>query len=174
MAERQQTQTGVARREGQQQPARTAHPLFDLRNEIDTLFDRFFSGSLLGPFAGFEPQPLRQRFGGMVPKVDVSESDKEIQIVAELPGLKQEDVDLSLADDVLTIRGETQESREEREKQYHLTERSYGRFERSFQLPDSVDRERIAAKFENGLLTVTLPKSEKAQPSARRIEIARK
>jgi HSP20 family protein len=110
----------------------------------------------------------------MVPKVDVSESDKEIQIVAELPGLKQEDVDLSLADDVLTIRGETRESREEREKQYHLTERSYGRFERSFQLPDFVDRERIAARFENGLLTVTLPKSEKARPSARRIEIARK
>ena len=173
MAERQQT--GVARREGQQQPAtRASHPLFDLRNEIDTLFDRFFSGSLLGPFVGFEAQPLRQRLGGTVPKVDVSETDKEIQVVAELPGLKQEDVDLSLDDDVLTIRGERQDSREEKEKQYHLTERSYGLFERSFQLPDSVDRDRISAKFENGLLTVTLPKSEKVKASARRIEIGRK
>lgn len=168
MAER---QTGVARREGQQPPARASHPLFDLRNEIDTLFDRFFSGSLLGPFAGLEAQPLRQRFGGTMPKVDVSESDSEIQIVAELPGLKQEDVELSLEEDVLTLRGQTQESREEREKQYHLTERSNGRFERSFRLPDTVDRERISAKFDNGLLTVSLPKSPDVEPSTKLIEI---
>jgi HSP20 family protein len=164
----------VARREGQQSPARTSHPLFDLRNEIDTLFDRFFSGSLLGPFAGLEAQPLRRRFGGIMPKVDVSESDGEIQIVAELPGLKQDDVNLSLEDDVLTLRGETQDSHEEKEKHYHLTERNYGRFERSFQLPETVDRERISAKFENGLLTVILPKSPKAKPSTKRIEIGGK
>ena len=171
MAER---ETGVARREGQRQPARATHPLFGLRDEIDTLFDRFFSGSLLGPFAGLEAQPLRQSFGGVLPKVDVSESDSEIQIVAELPGLKQDEVELSLEEGVLTLRGETRASREERDKQYHLSERSYGRFERSFRLPETIDRERISANFDNGLLTVTLPKSAKAERSARRIAIGRK
>lgn len=168
-------QRGVARSEGgQRQPAPAGNPLFDLRNEIDTLFDRFFSGSLFGPFGGLpEAQPLRQRFGGMMPKVDVSESEREIQIVAELPGLKQEDVELSVENDLLTLRGETSSSRDEKDKQYHLTERSYGRFERSFRLPETVDREKISASFDNGLLTVTLPKSERAQPKAKRIEIGR-
>ncbi len=160
----------------QRQPARTANPLFDLRNEIDTLFDRFFSGSMFGPFGAGIPDalPLRQRFGGMVPKVDVSETDREIQIVAELPGLKQEDVELTLEDDLLTLRGQASESREEKDKQFHLTERSSGRFERSFRLPETVDRERVSAKFESGLLTVTLPKAERAQKAAKRIEIGRK
>ena len=168
-------QRGVARSEGQRQPARMNNPLFDLRNEIDTLFDRFFSGSLFGPFGGLpDAQPLRQRFGGMMPKVDVSETEREIQIVAELPGLKQEDVELTVEEDLLTIRGQTGESREERDKQYHLTERSYGRFERSFRLPETVDRDRITANFENGLLTITLPKSERPQSSAKRIEIGGK
>ncbi|MDF2763171.1 MAG: hypothetical protein K0S81_149 [Rhodospirillales bacterium] len=168
-------QRGVARSEKQRQPARMNNPLFDLRNEIDTLFDRFFSGSPFGPFGGLpDAQPLRQRFGGMMPKVDVSETEREIQIVAELPGLKQEDVELSLDNDLLTLRGETSSSRDEKDKQYHLTERSYGRFERSFRLPETVDREKISANFENGLLTVTLPKSERAQQKAKRIEIGGK
>jgi HSP20 family protein len=105
--------------------------------------------------------------------VDVSETDREIQIVAELPGLKQDDISLNLQDDVLTVSGEARESREEKEKQYHLTERSYGRFERSFRLPDTVDRNQISANFENGLLTITLPKTEKTQ-NVKRIEIGRK
>jgi HSP20 family protein len=170
-------QKGVTRTDtGQRQPARMANPLFDLRHEIDSLFDRFFSGSLFGPFGGGIPdaQPLRQRFGGMMPKVDVSETDREIQIVAELPGLKQEDVELILDDDLLTMQGQASESREQRERQFHLTERSYGRFERSFRLPETVERERITAKFENGLLTVTLPKTERAQQPTKRIEISPK
>lgn len=169
-------ETGMTRSEGQRPLARTGNPLFDLRNEIDTLFDRFFSTSFFGPFGSrlIEAEPLRQRFGSIMPKVDVSESDREIQIVAELPGLTQKDVDLTLEDEVLTISGETSESREEEEEQYHLTERGYGRFERSFRLPDTVNRERISANFENGLLTVTLPKSEQARQTAKRIEIGRK
>ena len=169
-------ETGVTRSESQRQLARMSQPLLDLRSEIDTLFDRFFPTPFFGPFGTrlMEAQPLRQRFGGNAPKVDVSESDREIQIVAELPGLKQEDVRLTLEDDVLTMSGETSESREETDKEYHLAERSYGRFERSFRLPDTVDRERVSAKFENGLLTVTLTKSEKAQQKVKRIEIARK
>ena len=166
-------QRGLTRGEGgqQRQPAKGSHPLFDLRNEIDTLFDRFFSGSLFGPFGAFaEPQPL-QRFGGTMPKVDVSENEREIQIVAELPGLKQEDVELHLENDLLTLRGETSSARDEKDKHYHLTERSYGRFQRSFRLPETVDRDKISASFENGLLTVTLPKSERARPQAKRIKI---
>jgi HSP20 family protein len=166
-------QRGITRSEGgQRQPARAANPLFDLRNEIDTLFDRFFSGSLFGPFGGVpDAQLLRQPFGGTMPKVDVSESEREIQIVAELPGLKQEDVELRLENDLLTLRGEASSARDQKDKHYHLTERSYGRFERSFRLPETVDREKISASFEHGLLTVTLPKSERAQQKSKRIEI---
>jgi HSP20 family protein len=170
-------QRGLSRSEpAQRQPSRPANPLFDLRNEIDTLFDRFFSGGFFPPMLGGFPegQPLRQRFGGMAPKVDVSESEREIQIVAELPGLKQDDVELTVEDDLLTIRGQTSESREEKDRQYHLTERSYGRFERSFRLPDTVDRDRIAANFHNGLLTITLPKAERPHASTKRIEIGSK
>jgi HSP20 family protein len=167
-------QRGLTRSEGgqQRQPAKASHPLFDLRNEIDTLFDRFFSGSAFGPFVGFaEPQLLHQRFGGLMPKVDVSETERDIQIVAELPGLKQEDVELNLENDLLTLRGEAGSVRDEKDKQYHLTERSYGRFERSFRLPETVDRDKISASYENGLLTVTLPKSERARQHAKRIKI---
>jgi HSP20 family protein len=166
--------TEVSRSEGGPQLARSGNPLFDLRNEIDTLFDRFFSTSLFSPFGSrmMEAQPLRQ-FGGSLPKVDVSETDREIQIVAELPGLKQDDISLNLQDDVLTVSGEARESREEKEKQYHLTERSYGRFERSFRLPDTVDLNQISANFENGLLTITLPKTENTE-NVKRIEIGRK
>jgi HSP20 family protein len=164
----------LTRGQRQQGGGGLANPLSDLRNEIDTLFDRFFTGPLLTPFGGFgQGQPLQQRWGGLMPRVDVSETDRDIQIAAELPGLKQEDLELTVEQDLLTIRGQTRQEREESDRQFHLSERSYGRFERSFRLPDTVDREKISARFENGLLTVTLPKSDKPGSAARRIEIGR-
>ena len=93
--------------------------------------------------------------------------------MAELPGLKQDDIDLNLQDDVLTVSGETREFAGGKREAVPFEERSYGRFERSVRLPDTVDRENISANFENGLLTITLPKTEKTQ-KVKRIEIGRK
>jgi len=106
-----------------------------------------------------------------VPDTDVVERENEIQVVCELPGLRREEVDLSLENNVLTISGEKHEEREQGGKgaTFHLSERRWGRFSRSFVLPREVDQDRIHANFEDGVLTVSIPKSEKAR--RRKIEI---
>jgi HSP20 family protein len=106
-----------------------------------------------------------------VPDTDVVERENEIQVVCELPGLRREEVELSLENNVLTISGEKHEERERGAESdtYHLSERRWGRFSRSFVLPREVDQDRINAHFENGVLAVSIPKSEKAR--RRRIEI---
>jgi len=103
------------------------------------------------------------------PTVDVFEDKENLKIVMELPGVTPEDVKISLENQVLTIQGEKRQVAEESSERWHRYERSYGSFERMFTLPSSVDAERIQAKVENGLLTVTLPKAERAKP--REIEI---
>ena len=160
-------------------PARGAHPLVDLRQEIDSLFDRFFQMPMWSPLGGrlFDIEPFRRfetAISPAAPKVDLVETDKELQITAELPGMKETDVQVGLDGDILTLKGEKSEQKEEEGKEYLLTERSYGRFERSFRLPESVDRERVSASFENGVLTVTLPKTAESQTKSRRIQIAAK
>jgi len=105
-----------------------------------------------------------------VPDTDVVEREHAIEVVCELPGMRQDEVELNLENNVLTIAGEKQEQREESQGEtYHLSERRWGRFSRSFVLPREVDQDRIEARFENGVLTVTIPKSERAR--RRRIEI---
>jgi HSP20 family protein len=112
------------------------------------------------------------------------ESKDDIRVMLELPGMRPEDVEVNLEDNVLTISGEKKEEREEedQESRWHLSERRYGRFSRSFVLPRDVEQEKIQARFENGVLNVTIPKSEKAKPrrinvqggdGARRIEAGR-
>src|SRR5262249_43459770 len=98
------------------------------------------------------------------PAVDISEDKSSVKIVAELPGVKSEDVKLSIENKVLTIRGEKKHETEEKTERVHRYERSYGVFERAFALPNSVDPEKIEAKYENGILTVTVAKIEKALP----------
>ncbi|NIN13418.1 MAG: Hsp20 family protein [Gemmatimonadales bacterium] len=109
--------------------------------------------------------------GAWGPVVDVRETKDELVIQAELPGLAAEDVDVSVEGGVLTISGEKKQEVEEGKEgsNYHLVERRYGRFERSFSLPRSVDPEKVAAEFDNGVLMITLPKAEAAKP--RRIEV---
>jgi HSP20 family protein len=101
--------------------------------------------------------------------MDVSETDKEIEITTELPGLEEKDIQLNMADNVLTIRGEKKNEREEKEKDYHLVERSYGSFVRSVQLPDGVNADNIKAVMSKGVLKVTVPKPAPAQ--SRKIDI---
>lgn len=111
------------------------------------------------------------RLGGMLrtPDADVAESENEIRVMVELPGMKAEDIQLDLENNVLTISGQKKEERQEERDTWHLSERRYGKFSRSFVLPREVEPEKIEARFEDGVLQVTVPKSEHAR--RRRIEI---
>jgi HSP20 family protein len=135
--------------------------LFQTRRDIDRVFDRFLggAGTMTGPW---------------VPVVDVRETKDAIEVVAELPGLRLEDVEVNIESNILSISGEKRQEYAEgdAEAEYHLVERRCGRFERSFTLPRTVDANQIAARFESGLLTITLPKAEAAKP--RRVEIQAK
>lgn len=141
--------------------------LLDLRSQIDRLFDDFYSGnfslsSFLRDYEGM---------GDFSPRMDLEESEKEITISAELPGLKPEDVDISLENNTLTISGEKRVEKEDQGKRYYRVERSYGSFSRRIPLPAEVEEDRIDASLKDGLLKVTLPKSKEAQAKSRRIPI---
>ena len=103
--------------------------------------------------------------------MDVVEKDKEYEITAELPGTDEKNVEIKLSNRTLTIKGEKKEEKEEREKDYYLSERRYGSFQRSFQVPDSVDAEKIEASFAKGVLTIRLPKTAEAQKSEKTIAV---
>ena len=125
------------------------------------LFDGFSRG-----FAGFPNFPTTRE---LMPNMDVSETDKEIEITTELPGLQEKDIQLNMANNVLTIRGEKKNEREESKKDYHVIERSYGSFVRSVQLPDGVSADSVKAVMSKGVLKVTVPKPAPAQ--SRKIDI---
>jgi HSP20 family protein len=139
-------------------------PFMSLHREMNRLFDDVFRGV---PTAG-----ARGRSGGdfVTAHMDVSETENEVRICAELPGVSQDDVEVSLDDDVLTIRGEKKLERKDEKENYHFMERSYGTFQRSLRLPFRVEPDQVQADFNNGVLTVTLPKT-KAQDRSRRIQI---
>jgi HSP20 family protein len=106
-----------------------------------------------------------------MPAEDVAETDKAYEITAELPGLDEKNIEAKLANGMLSIKGEKQEEKEEKQKDYYRRERSFGSFERSFQVPEGIDTDKIAASFKNGILSVTLPKSAEAQKQAKKIEV---
>ncbi|MGC1575778.1 MAG: Hsp20/alpha crystallin family protein [Beijerinckiaceae bacterium] len=152
------------------------HATFDsLRREIDRVFDSFNWGSWGFPFArtrlGFEMPSLRSASVEIAPAVDVAEKDKEYEITAELPGLDEKNIEVKLANGMLTIRGEKKEEKEEKQTDYHLSERSYGSFMRSFQLPEGIDEGKIEASFVKGVLTVKVPKSTQALKNEKTISI---
>ena len=110
-----------------------------------------------------------------LPPTDITENDVELTLTAELPGLEQKDVEISIQDGMLLLRGEkTEERKEGDEKRYHLFERHYGAFQRAFTLPRIVDANKITAEFEKGVLKVHMPKTAEAQAKTRKIEIAAK
>ena len=167
---------GETERSGGTALAQSGRAIRGLRDEIDRLFDDFSSSMLSFPFArrAFDLEPFWGRktpITALMPVVDMVEKEKEYQITAELPGLDEKDVDVTLSDDTLTISGEKKEEKEERRKGYYMSERSYGAFNRSFRLPDGVDREKIDAKFDKGVLTVTLSKTLESQKKEKKIAI---
>jgi HSP20 family protein len=148
-------------------------PFTTLRSEIDRLFDEFAWPSLRAGRRLFEPEPL-WRGGvawGAVPPVEIVEKDNGYQVTAELPGLGEKDVDVSLTEDLLTIKGEKKDEIAEEKKGYHMSERRYGTFQRSFRLPSGVDRDKIEAHFDKGVLTIILPKTAEAQKKERKIQV---
>jgi HSP20 family protein len=142
--------------------ARTDNPFLSLQQEIDRLFDDFTQGL---PSFGVGTSNMSK----MLPTMDVAETDKEIEITAELPGLEEKDVQINIADNLLTIRGEKKAEKEEKDKNYRLVERSYGSFERTLELPDGVNPDVIKASISKGVLRVTVPKPAPAQ--AKKIEV---
>jgi len=147
----------------------SAAPVEEMRRQFDNLFD-----SLFGDFGsrGLFPQ---RRFGSALadlsPNFDISETDDDVKIAAELPGMDEKDIEVNLENNVLTIRGEKREEHDESKKNYHVRERSYGSFERSFPLPEGLDKEHVRATFKKGVLDITLHKTEKAKAQSKKIAI---
>jgi HSP20 family protein len=106
-----------------------------------------------------------------MPAIDMSEDEKTYKISAELPGMDTKDVDVSVTGDMLVLKGEKRQEREEKDKNYHFSERAYGSFQHAFELPASVDRGKIAADFSKGVLTITLPKTVEAQQPTKQIAV---
>jgi HSP20 family protein len=131
----------------------SVEPFGSLQREIERLFEDFARG---WPSFGAGSSEL-------TPSMDVTETEKEIEITAELPGLEEKDVQVDFADNVLTIKGEKKAEKQQTDKNYRLYERSYGSFERTFQLPAGIDPEAIKASLSNGVLKVTVPKPAPAQ-----------
>jgi len=140
-------------------PWKPARELSSLRREMDRLFEDF-----LGEKGTFFPEA-----GSWVPAVDVSETDDNILVKAELPGMDSKDIDVSVQGDILVIKGDKKEEKETKEENYHRIERRRGTFARSIKIPVPVDAENISAKYDKGVLTVTLPKQEESK--AKQIEV---
>ena len=157
-------------------PAKTGSvpAVMSLREQFDRLFDNMMTRWPGFGWADGGPGDLlataRQDFAV---KVDTAETDKSYEVTVELPGVDEKDVAVTVNDDVLTVKGEKRTERDEKEKNFHLTERTYGSFERSFRLPDNVDPAKISAGFEKGVLKVTLPKSPEPPKNQRSIPIGR-
>ena len=140
------------------------NPVLTLHREMNRLFDDVFRGFDLAPFG---TDRFSDRGMGW-PNIEVSETDKEVQVTAELPGLEQKDVEVEFANGVLAIRGEKKTETQDKDRLF--SERYYGRFERRIPV-DEIEQDKVSASFKNGVLTVTLPKSPSAQQRVRRITI---
>jgi HSP20 family protein len=134
---------------------RPLRDLVSMQDEMNRLFDDFFGRPLVR---------AEWTEGVWSPIVDVSEDKDNVIVKAEMPGMKKEDVKISIQDNVLTLKGEKKQEKEEKDANYHRIERSYGSFSRSFTLPTSVKADKVKASYKDGVLNITLPKTEEAKP----------
>ncbi len=140
------------------QPGSSPDLLGTLQREVNRVFDQMFGGALR-PTAGFAPS------------IDMKETPEGLAVTAELPGLEEKDIELSLDGDLLTLSGEKRAEKEEEKEGLHISERSYGSFRRTLRLPWSPDPAQVSAAFDKGVLTVSLPRPPQAEPKANRIPI---
>ena len=154
---------------------RDRRPLRALRREMRKLFGELDGGFLRYPFARsiFDIEPILhgELTWAAHPAVDIVEKDKAYEVTAELPGMDESNIDVKVANGILRISGEKNEVKEETKKDYYLSERHYGSFERCFQVPEGVDTGKIEASFRKGVLTVSLPKTQEAQAAEKKIAV---
>lgn len=145
------------------EPERWPSEFFGVQKEINRLLDNFFRGGVQAD-ESFDSSYW-------TPAVDIAEHDNEYIVKMDLPGVNKDDVKISLESNILTIKGEKKQEREEKEKNFHRVERSYGSFQRSFTLPTSLKSDKIDAVFADGVLSVTLPKLEEAKPKQIEVKV---
>ena len=138
-------------------------PFAQLQRRMNSVFEDFFGRSSSSDLWGDDA-------GEFLPRVDVSETGKEVRITADLPGLDEKDVEVTVTNNMLTIKGEKKVEKEEEDGDYYYSERNYGHFERTIALPQGIDADNAKAKFKKGVLKVTIPKKPEAQSSRRKIE----
>ncbi len=141
--------------------------LMSVQDEVSRFLDEFLGTR----FASSIAKRSEESTIDWIPRVDISETDDEIIVKADAPGMKKDDIKVTLSENVLTISGEKKAEREDKKKNYHRIERVFGSFTRSFYIPTNVDSSKIKASYENGVLTVTLPKKEEAKPKEIPIEV---
>ena len=141
-------------------------PMVTFRREVDRMFDDFFSG-----FGGRTPWPMTKRWQGVTPVVDVAETEKDVVITVELPGVSEKEVEVTLAGDLLTIKGEKKAEQEQKNSDATYMERRFGSFSRSLRLPFEVKDEKVDAKYDKGVLTIRVPKPVEIRNAVRRIEV---
>ena len=138
-------------------------PFLQVQRRMNGLFDEFFGRSPSDMWNGMN--------GAFAPQIELSETGKEVRVAAELPGLDEKDVEVTLSGDLLTIKGEKKHEQEEEKGDYYHSERTYGYFQRSVQLPQGIDAEKAKAKFKKGVLKVSIPKKPDAQSNRRKIQL---
>ena len=149
-------------------------PFEGLRREVDRLFEDFTMSPFMMPFRrpAFDLEPFWQPESWVaVPAVDLIEHEKAFELTAELPGLDDKNIEVKVANGVLTIRGEKAEDKEEKNKDFHMRERRFGAFERAFRIPEIVDMDKIEATFKKGVLMVKMPKTAEAQKPVKKIAV---
>lgn len=151
------------------------HPLSALRDEVNHLFERFGKAWERFPLWGPSFEDIERPFAfpsfETMARTDVSETDDAYAFTVELPGMTSKDIELTVTEDVLTLKGEKKEEREEKEKDYYLTERRYGSVHRTFRVPSGVDIGQASANFTEGVLTISLPKTKEAKAKKRTIKV---
>ncbi|MDI6741547.1 MAG: Hsp20/alpha crystallin family protein [Smithella sp.] len=141
------------------------HPFYSLQKEMNGVFDNFFRGFDVAP-RGFT-----KGLGTFSPSIDVKENDKEFIIRAELPGVEEKDIDVTVTNDLVTIRGEKKEEKEDKDKNYYYMERTYGSFCRAIPLEAEIESGKAEARFKNGILDIKIPKSQSAKAKGTKVSI---
>jgi HSP20 family protein len=156
-------------------PANAPDAWRSMRTEMDRLFDRFAGGwgmpSLRRMFDVEPALRYESTFTMALPAVDVVEDEVAYKVTAELPGMTEKEIEVVVSGDTLTLKGEKRQEKEQKDRNYYLSKRSYGLFQRSFLVPEGVDRDKVAADFSKGVLTVTMPKTAKAVEQQKKIEV---
>jgi len=149
------------KKKGEMESTRREFPLYGIQRDINRIFDDFFKEFNIGFYE-------ENRFA---PKIDMTETEKEIVVRAEIPGVNEKEIDISLTQDMLTIKGEKKLEKEEKNENYYHLERSYGKFQRSVHLPVRVNENQVKAEYKNGILKIVLPKSGETKPNTKKIEV---